>query len=202
MLSTERTWSLPPPSLKVSQPLTIGFADVLQQYPDAKQLSIKTLLGEPHLQFLKTDIQGNAKWHVINAITGKPRPWLTEEEITTIARTRFNGNAEIKYTYLLTQNAPSELAARHLPVWQVEFDDWQSSTFYIHPHTGDIVTKRHNGWRLFDVFWRLHILDIDGENVTNSTLTIMTFLALLMAFTGLLLTIHFVRVRFAKRLRR
>lgn len=191
-----------PPPLKLSPPLVIDFADVLRQYPTAKQLTLKTLLGEPHLQFFTTDTQGNISRHVINAITGKQRPELTKEEIATIALNRFSGNAEIRDVFLLTQNAPSELAARHIPVWQVQFDDWQSSTFYIHPHTGDIVTKRHDGWRLFDIFWRLHILDIEGENVANSLLTIMTSLALLMVLTGLFLTIHFVRVRFTKRQRR
>ena len=184
-----------PKPLEFAEPMAVEFADVLQQYPHAKQLTLKNLLGEPHFQFSTTDAQGNVSWHLLNGMTGKQRPKLTENEIRYIAISRFTGSADIGNLELLSKTAPSELAKRHLPVWQVQFDDWQLSTFYIHPLTGDIVTKRHHRWRLFDIFWRFHILDIEGENVANPLLTTMSLLALLMVFTGLLLTIRFIGAR-------
>lgn len=188
-----------PSPLGLEQTIGMSFAEVLRLYPDAQQLRLKILLGEPHYQFSILDAHGKTRWFLLNAQNATVRPPLTETEVKQIATSRFSGTAPISGIEFLAHNAPSELASRHLPVWQVQFNDWQSSTFYIHPQTGSIVTKRHDRWRLFDIFWRLHILDINGEDVANSILTTMSVLALLMVITGVILALRFLRTQFLKR---
>ena len=80
---------------------------------------------------------------------------------------------------------------RHLPFWQIKFEGFSTPTLYVGQHTGDIVAKRHNYWRLFDWMWRFHIMDYDdGENVSNWFLFLVATMGLLAAFSGAVLTFY------------
>ena len=64
-----------------------------------------------------------------------------------------------------------------------------NSTLYISAVTGQLVSARHNYWRLFDIMWMLHIMDYKTrENVQNPLLTVMSTLALLTALFGMALS--------------
>ena len=58
-------------------------------------------------------------------------------------------------------------------------------TFYLSPATGELVSRRHELWRVFDIVWMLHIMDYDErENVNNWLLRGFTWLAVLTALSG------------------
>jgi len=60
---------------------------------------------------------------------------------------------------------------------------------YISASSGEIVTKRHEFWRLFDWMFRLHIMDYgDDADASNWLLFIIASLAVFAAFSGLVLT--------------
>ena len=58
-------------------------------------------------------------------------------------------------------------------------------TFYADPATGEIVSRRHALWRVFDFAWMLHIMDYDARtDVNNPLLRITTLSAAAMALSG------------------
>ena len=73
------------------------------------------------------------------------------------------------------------------PLWRVEFAHWNRPTFYLSPVTGELLSRRHELWRVFDFVWMLHIMDYDErENVNNPLLRAFTWGAVLMALSGAL----------------
>ena len=115
---------------------------------------------------------------------------LSEREVRAIARTTYTGTEDIASARLITE-APAEIRGRRPPLWRVEFANWDKPTLYFSPSTGELVSRRHELWRVFDFVWMLHIMDYDErENVNNLPLRIFTWAALLMASSGLWLLFY------------
>ncbi len=58
------------------------------------------------------------------------------------------------------------------PLWRVDFSDAQDTTVYVSAQTGTVLEHRNRTWRLFDVFWMLHIMDYTGRKDFNNPLVI------------------------------
>ena len=127
---------------------------------------------------------------VVDAVSGKSVRRLAEGEIRTIARTTYTGSEEIASAALITE-IPGEIRGRKPPLWRVEFANWNKPTLYFSPTTGELLTRRHELWRIFDFVWMLHIMDYDErENVNNTLLRIFTWGAVLMASSGIWLLFY------------
>lgn len=108
-----------------------------------------------------------------------------ERAIRALAASYYAGAGAIVSSRLIT-DLPGEIRGRKPPLWRVEFDHWNRPTFYLSPVTGELVSRRHELWRVFDFLWMLHIMDYDErENVNNSLLRIFTWGAVLMALSGI-----------------
>lgn len=175
----------PPSKLDVAT-ITYPLPELLLAYPDASDISIKTLLGIPVYAF--SSASDNRSTHLIDARTGTVIPLVTEQQAREIAVESSTINANIKSAELIhtvNRNGPKPFKG----LWLVTYDDFAESTLYIEQESGDIIRRRHNYWYLFDWMWRLHIMDYDdGENVTNLLLRIASILGLtaLLAGIGLL----------------
>lgn len=143
---------------------------------------------------LKTTLRGPAwvltpfdgKPVVVAAATGRPFGAMTANEATRLAVGAYRGEAAPSLAVLLDQ-APKE-TGRDGPLWRVDFHDTERTTFYLSPDTGEVVTRRSGVWRVYDFFWRLHILDFKtGENFNHPTLIAITALTLSVAITGIIL---------------
>jgi len=127
---------------------------------------------------------------VADAITGRPVAPLSEAEIRATATGTYNGKEAIASAELITE-IPGEIRGRKPPLWRVEFDHWNQPTFYLSPVTGELLTRRHELWRVFDFVWMLHIMDYDErENVNNMLLRAFTWGAVLMALSGIWLLLY------------
>lgn len=123
---------------------------------------------------------------VVAATTGQPFGPMTASEAARLAAAAYRGEAAPSPAILL-EKAPKE-TGREGPLWRVDFHDAERTTFYLSPETGDVVTRRSGVWRVYDFFWRLHILDFkDGENFNHPTLIGITALTLSVAITGIIL---------------
>ena len=97
---------------------------------------------------------------------------------------------EIASAALITE-IPGEIRGRKPPLWRVEFAQWNKPTLYFSPTTGELISRRHELWRIFDFVWMLHIMDYDErENVNNTLLRIFTWGAILMASSGIWLLFY------------
>lgn len=121
---------------------------------------------------------------LFDARTGAPLPALTEPQVREQARRIYTGDGKIVSVRLLTE-APQEMQARKPPYWQVEFEGWNRPTLYLSPATGELISRRHALWRVFDFAWMLHIMDYDERtDVNNPLLRVATWSTFAMAATG------------------
>jgi uncharacterized iron-regulated membrane protein len=185
-------FQLPPPDLRAAKsPADIAAGAGLA--PNEATLK-STVRG--YYWILKT---ADGKSHVFDAVTGAPAPPVAPGEVRQLAGAAYEGAGKpmaAKYF----RSAPQE-TGREGPVWRVDFDDAERTALYLSPDTGEVVSRRSNLWRIYDVFWRLHILDFKtGENFNHPLLIALAALTLPMVITGWVLLV--IRLgRDAKRLR-
>ena len=135
-------------------------------------------------------LQSERGEQVVDASTGAPLQPLSEGEVRSIAKSTYTGTEKISSAQLITQ-IPGEIRGRKPPLWRVEFANWNKPTLYFSPSTGDLVSRRHELWRVFDFVWMLHIMDYEErENVNNVLLRIFTWGAVFMASSGVWLLFY------------
>jgi len=87
----------------------------------------------------------------------------------------------------VTQLRELTLAVRthELPIWQVDFDDEQASSFYVSGSTGKLLERRNDSWRLWDFFWMLHNMDyVNRTSFDHPLIVTVGFGAVWLAITG------------------
>ena len=73
-------------------------------------------------------------------------------------------------------------------VWRVDIDDTFATTLYISAADGRVLERRNDTWRLFDIFWMLHIMDYtERQDFNNPFLIAFGIGALLLSMSGCLL---------------
>lgn len=124
--------------------------------------------------------------HVVDAVTGQPMTPASATEVRRLASLQYAGKGHpVAARWFAT--APQE-AGKPGPLWRVDFSDAEGTSFYLSPQTGEVVSRRSNVWRLYDVFWRIHILDFKtGDNFNNPLIIAAAALTLPVAVTGLIL---------------
>ncbi|WP_066625532.1 PepSY domain-containing protein [Brevundimonas vesicularis] len=134
--------------------------------------------------WMLSPVQGAAL--TVSARTGEAFPTMTPDVARRIATEAYRGQGAATGATLLAI-APQE-TGREGPIWRVDFDDMERTTFYLSPQTGEVVTRRSNVWRVYDFFWRLHIMDLEkGENFNHPLIIIVTFLTFTIVITGFIL---------------
>lgn len=158
---------------------SVSPASVATAVEGATEVRSASLLGRPVWR-----VAGANETRIFDAMTGTPIDGVDEQAAIKIARSLYTGDGTVASARLLT-TAPMEMQTRKPPYWQVTFDRWDSPTFYISPTTGELISRRHSLWRIFDFAWMLHIMDYDERSdVNNPLLRVSTWMAAAMALTG------------------
>lgn len=127
---------------------------------------------------------------LVDAATGAALPPPSEADIRALARYWFTGDEPIASVQLIDQ-VPGEIRGRTPPLWRVEFEGWNKPTLYFAPTTGELLSRRHELWRIFDFLWMLHIMDYETrDNVNNTLLRVVTWGAAAMALSGAFLLLY------------
>lgn len=174
----------------VAQTAEAGFAldpavqanlhQVVDSHPNATAITLTTVMAQPTI--LVKQSQGLSAFA---AQTGNALAAVNEQQARLFAQKYYAGTASVRTATLLTQNPPSELGGRALPIWRVDFDDAWGTTLYLSPVTGELLTQRHTLWRVFDFLWMLHIMDYaERENVNNTILRVVAAMAFMLVLTG------------------
>ncbi|MCM2279864.1 MAG: PepSY domain-containing protein [Oligoflexia bacterium] len=155
------------------------------------EIRLRVLLGQPIYEVTAAD--GGSR--LFDASSGRPLE-LGRARIIEIAKGDFSGDGSIVAVELLEKSAPIEFRGK-LPVWKVAFDNPEKSHLYISPHTGKVLARRSEIWRLYDFFWMLHIMDYEERESFNHPLLITSAaLGLLTSLSGVaLLFVAFPRRR-------
>jgi uncharacterized iron-regulated membrane protein len=177
--SLVRNLSPPPPRTESWLPLNV----LRTRFPGLEQIRIK---GLPDFDQPLYEVRAGGKLFLVDAMTGEILSPLEASRITALARQYYAGRGSPATIELLVGEPPLEIQSRPLPLWRVQFDDWHESTLYIHPDSGELVTRRHRLWRWFDALWMLHIMDYEERtDVNNVLLRAVTFAGLALAASGL-----------------
>ncbi len=123
---------------------------------------------------------------IVSATTGLPPAPLTDAEARAFAGAAYRGEGR-PIAARLYAAAPPE-TGRTGPLWRVDFDDAEKTSFYLHARTGEVVSRRSNVWRFYDAFWRLHVMDWkNGENFNHPLIVVASLLTLVIVITGFVL---------------
>ena len=126
---------------------------------------------------------GNSGTKMLNARTGQLWEGVGTPDIRQIATGSYQGEGDIALITKLDK-APKDYRGS-LPIWQVKFDDKAHTRLYIDPDTAEIRSVRTRLWRVFDLAWKFHIMDVTGEDNFNSWwLRLASGAALLFALSG------------------
>lgn len=132
-------------------------------------------------------VVGEAGTRLVDARSGAGFD-LDAAHVMRLAQASYNGPGMPALPRLLDRT----LETRAYPgaVWRVDFDDPDDTTVYVSAQTGEIVVHRNRTWRLFDIFWMLHIMDYTGRSDFNNPLVVMMgFGGLWMSLTGVWLLV-------------
>lgn len=149
------------------------------QFGAAETVRLSSFLGRPVYV-----VRSGSTELLVDARTGETLPAPSEAQIRQAAEHWFTGPEKLASLSLIDE-IPGEIRGRKPPLWRADFDGWNKPTLYLSPATGELVSRRHELWRIFDFVWMLHIMDYDErENVNNWLLRGFTWLAVLTAFSG------------------
>lgn len=153
--------------------------------PGAEGLRLHWLLDRP------TYIVSAAQAPVLlDAVTGARLPTPSEQQIRQLADHWFTGDERLVKVALINE-VPGEIRGRKPPLWRADFDGWNKPTLYFSAQTGELLSRRHELWRVFDFVWMLHIMDYDTrDNVNNTLLRVFTWGAVAMALSGAWLLLY------------
>ena len=169
------------PAAATPQQLTglVAPAQVVADRPDASEVRLQSLLGRPVWR-----VESAAGAYAVDARSGDRIAPLNAAQAREVALGIYTGKPEVVSVELLTK-APLEMQTRKPPYWRVEFEGWNQPTLYISPSTGELISRRHNLWRVFDFVWMLHIMEYETRsNVNNLLLRFATWSAVLMSLSG------------------
>lgn len=123
----------------------------------------------------------------LSATTGQALAAFDATEATRLATSQYRGPGQAVSTELLAA-APVE-TGREGPLWLVDFNDAEGTRFYLDTTTGAVVSRRSDVWSLFDVMWRLHILDFGpaGDNLNSWWLILLAAISVVVVVTGVIL---------------
>ena len=161
-----------------------SFSELINDHNNASNVELGLLLNQTVYRF-----NDGEQRVILSAFDGRQLSPIKETLAILIAKDNYtNTQAVVTNTQLITVNPPRELSRRHLPVWRVDFDDFASPSFYISANSGQLVTKRHSYWRIFDWMFAFHVMDYIDEEPGNKLLLVFTVLAFIASIFGLVLT--------------
>jgi hypothetical protein len=168
-----------PPAPALDLATTIEPAKLIALVPGLTSARLEPQLGRPVYVTESHDGKG-----LYDARTGQKLSPLGEDAARDRAKALFAWPGDVVSVELLT-SVPLEIQSQKAPIWRVEFEGAWRPTFYISPETGELVSRRHDLWRTFDVMWMFHIMDYDDrQDVNNPLIRIFTWMAVAASATG------------------
>lgn len=120
---------------------------------------------------------------------GRVAPMLTEQQAAETAVRWLRAEGRVDSVDWIETVAPgSEYRGGALPAWRVTFAEPEALRLYLDPWTAEIRARRTDRWRVFDLFWMLHVMDfVDRDDFNHPLLQVAAALGLVVALGGVLL---------------
>jgi hypothetical protein len=178
----------------INEPLPKDLSDlypisaVLDRYPQSKTVNIVSRFGSPHYV-----VQTGTEEILLDARSGELQSPIQHEQALQIGDHYYAGKGNVQSATLLADEdqRPTELQTRPLPLWQITFDDSIDTTFYVSPSSGELISRRHSFWRLYDFLWMFHIMDYENRtDFNNNLLRVAALIGLGMSLSGVWLLFY------------
>lgn len=144
----------------------------LPQGTDVRQITLQPLHG-----MLVYRIETEDGVILSDAVTGAPIG-IGEDLAIAIAKSDYSGPGTVKKAEYLSEST-LETRNHSDPTWRIDFSDAEATAIYVSAATGEILERRNNYWRAFDVFWMLHIMDYQNRTDFNHPLIVIAALIVL-----------------------
>lgn len=107
----------------------------------------------------------------IDMASGAALPPLTAGDARRIVAQRIEGGSAIRSVAAFEASDVPFDFRREMPVWQVALEG--GTHVYVGRDTGEIEAVRTRWWRMFDLMWGLHIMDLETREDTSHPLLIL-----------------------------
>jgi len=153
--------------------------------------SLTGVLGKPYYRIGFENGSGAQETLLADALTGEPRQHFSAEEALEIANARLLNPSKVLATELLTTEdvgGHHEYRDKPLPAYAITYEEPSGLVVYVSKVTGGVESVRTTPWRVFDLFWLFHTLDLYGrDDINNWVLRIFSALGLVTLASGYVL---------------
>lgn len=127
---------------------------------------------------------GGEGWY--DAVTGENVNEITQADARRAAVADYVGKGRpVRIVHY--DEAPAE-AQTSGAVWMVGFDDAEKTRLYLSAYTGEVESRRSDVWRLYNLFYQIHIMNFSGsQNYNHPLIVVATALTLTMTAAGVVL---------------
>jgi hypothetical protein len=133
-------------------------------------------------------IAGIEQPRLADPATGAWLPALSAADATGEVLARYAGTAKVARVTRVTPQDYHLEVRRRMDGWRVEMDD--ATHFFVEAGSAAIIAHRTRQWRVYDWFWGLHILDLQGrKDPHNPWIVTFSALSLLMLAAGIAILI-------------
>jgi hypothetical protein len=102
--------------------------------------------------------------------TGSLLPPLSATDAAREVLAVYKGDSSVRSVSLTDPDKPPLELRRPIATWKVSFED--GTNFYVDAGSGQIVARRTAWWRLFDLMWAFHIMDLETREDTHNPLVL------------------------------
>lgn len=126
---------------------------------------------------------------LFNALNGKPKSGITEEEALYIAKNRMQSHLKVASVKKIDSTGKHhEYREKLLPAYVISYESQDNLKAYVSIVDGKFQTVRHRSWRWFDFLWMTHTMDYEGrDNFNTLVLRVFSLLGLITVLSGFVL---------------
>jgi uncharacterized iron-regulated membrane protein len=147
-------------------------------------VAVKSVSLRPLLNRYVYDIETPAGTVLFDATSGQ-RVHIDASAARRIATAAYPGDGAVKAVTSLDRLTPA-VREHELPIWRVDFNDPQNSSFYVSGSNGTLLERRNDSWRAWDILFMLHSMDyVNRSDFNHPLIVIVGFAAAWLAITGL-----------------
>ena len=146
------------------KPISVGGPLVAPQVQGRQVLAI-TL--EPRADGPRWEIDfADGEHRLADPATGRLLPRLGAADAAKELTARYTGTAKVVGVSRVDADSPPLELRRAMNGWVVRMSD--DAHFYIDGGSGEIIARRTSWWRVYDLMWGLHIMDLQGREDTHN----------------------------------